>query len=197
MARKAKRQAGRLIAIEGTRGRDVARAADEAWSRLGRDHQGGISRWDASGAFFELRLARRKDITPSARVLLLVYAADLAFRLHWHIQPALAAGQTVVAAPYVETAIAFGEAAGLPRKWLVELLRFAPRPGACLHVKERKSGWRKSPTDGFAEFANLTLQETRPAWQERHVRAAAVAALQRLAGAGHCRPLKKKTLRDL
>ena len=41
--------------------------------------------------------------------LLLLYAADLAFRLRWEIRPALAEGYTVVAAPYVETAVAFGE----------------------------------------------------------------------------------------
>ena len=51
---------------------------------------------------------------PSARTLLLLYAADLAFRLRWEIRPALAAGRTVVAAPYVDTAVAFGRAAGVP-----------------------------------------------------------------------------------
>ena len=199
MAPKPKPQTGRLIAIEGTRAKDVARAADEVWSRLKKDHQGGISRWDASGAFFQLRLAKRKDLTPSARVLLLVYAADLAFRLRWHVQPALAAGHTIVAAPYVETAIAFGEAAGLPKKWLVELFRFAPKPDACVHVKEKKgsSGWKDKPSDGFAECANVILKSTRPDWQERERRTAAIDALGRMVDGKRCRTLKKKVLRDL
>lgn len=197
MARKAGGPAGRLIAVEGTRGRDAARAAAELWTRLKKRSRGGVSRWDGSGAFFELRLAGRKDLATTARVLLLVYAADLAFRLRWHIRPALAAGQTVVAATYVETAIAVGEAAGLPRKWLVELFRFAPTPDVCLHVKERKAGWKDKPGDGFAEFVNAILKTTRPAWQERRTRGAAVAALKRLGDAGRCRPLKKKTVRDL
>jgi hypothetical protein len=197
VAHKQKAQGGQLIAVEGTRGKDVARAADEVWSRLEDDHDGGISRWDASGAFFELKLAKRKDLTPSPRVLLLVYAADLAFRLRWQIRPALAAGHTVVAAPYVETAIAFGEAAGLPKKWLTELFRFAPKPDACVHVKEKKAGWKDKPTDGFAEFANVVLKPTRPDWRDRERRAAAVGALGRLVDGKRCRALKKKTLRDL
>ena len=199
MAHKQKTQGGRLIAVEGTRGKDVARAADEIWARLEDDRDGGISRWDASGAFFELKFAKRKDLTPSARVLLLVYAADLAFRLRWQIQPALTAGHTVVAAPYVETAIAFGEAAGLPKKWLTELFRFAPKPNACVHVKEKKasSGWKDKPADGFGEFANLVLKSTRPDWRERERRAAAVGALGRRVDGKRCRALKRKTLRDL
>ena len=63
---------------------------------------------------------------PSARTLLLLYAADLAFRLRWEIRPALAEGRTVVAAPYVDTAMAFGRAAGVPVGWLTNLFRFAP-----------------------------------------------------------------------
>jgi thymidylate kinase len=177
----------------------VARAAEEVWSRLKKDSPGGISRWDASGAFFELKLAKRKDLTPSVRVLLLVYAADLAFRLRWQIQPALGAGQTVVAAPYIETAVAFGEAAGLPRKWLVELFRFAPKPDACVHVKEKKtsSGWKDKPSDGFGEFANVVLKATRRDWEEGARRAAAINALGRLVDGRRCRVLKKKTLREL
>jgi len=58
---------------------------------------------------------------------LLLYAADLAFRLRWQVRPALAEGRTVVVAPYVQTAIAFGRAAGLPAAWLDNLFRFAPR----------------------------------------------------------------------
>ena len=41
------------------------------------------------------------------RTLLLLYAADLAFRLRWEIRPALAEGHTVIAAPYLDTAFAF------------------------------------------------------------------------------------------
>ncbi len=65
--------------------------------------------------------------SPSARTLLLLYAADLAFRLRWQIRPALAEGRTVIAAPYVATALAFGRAAGLKPSWLMNLFRFAPR----------------------------------------------------------------------
>ena len=78
--------------------------------------------------FQELAVAEDTAGTPSARTLLLLYAADLAFRLRWQVRPALAEGRTVVVAPYVSTALAFGRAAGLPPAWLMNLFRFAPRP---------------------------------------------------------------------
>ena len=39
----------------------------------------------------------------------------------------LEAGGVVIAAPYVETAVAFGAACGLAEEWIRELLRFAPQ----------------------------------------------------------------------
>ncbi len=69
---------------------------------------------------------------------MLLYAADLAFRVRWQIEPALAAGKTVIAAPYVETALALGRAAGLNEEWVAELLRFAPKAAASESVKNRR-----------------------------------------------------------
>ena len=116
-----------LIAIDGVNGTAVAAAAKDALATAGRP-RGGISKWDASGVFEDLAVADEAAGTPSVRTLLLLYAADLAFRLRWEIRPALAEGRTVVAAPYVETAVAFGRAAGLRAGWLANLFHFAPRP---------------------------------------------------------------------
>jgi hypothetical protein len=188
------------VAVEGTRGPDVARAAARLWRPLkDAGASGGISAWDASGTFFELRLARRGELTPSPRTLLLLYAADLAFRLRWHIRPALAQGAVIVAAPYVESAIALGEAAGLPRRWLTELFRFAPRPDLCLHTREKKTGagWKKKWQAGFLEYANGVLEGTRPGWDGRARRGAVVASLERLKRTRRCRRLKRKTVREL
>ena len=122
-ARRAKAAPPRLIAVDG-----VDPAALLAGARAALDGaRGGISKWDASGVFQELVVAEKDAGTASARTLLLLYAADLAFRLRWQIRPALAEGRTVVAAPYVTTAWAFGRAAGLNSSWLMNLLRFAPR----------------------------------------------------------------------
>jgi hypothetical protein len=122
---KAARSArGSLISVDGV---DAAAVLAAARAVLGARSRGGISRWDASGIFQELAVADAAAGTASARTLLLLYAADLAFRLRWQIRPALAAGRTVVAAPYVETAIAFGRASGLQAGWLTNLFRFAPR----------------------------------------------------------------------
>jgi Thymidylate kinase len=139
----ATRAKAELIAVDGV---DAAAIVAVARDALVSPWRGGISKWDASGVFQELAVADREAGAPSARTLLLLYAADLAFRLRWQIRPALAEGRTVVAAPYVATAVAFGRAAGLPGKWLASLFGFAPRPDAHLFVHAsrragRRQGW--------------------------------------------------------
>jgi hypothetical protein len=123
-----------LVAVEGVDGAAVEAAAREVLGRAGGRRRGGISRWDASGIFRELAFAGPDAGQPAARTLLLLYAADLAFRVRWEIRPALADGRLVVVAPYTETAIAFGLAFGLRRKWLAALFRGAPRPSRSEYV---------------------------------------------------------------
>jgi hypothetical protein len=138
----------RLIAVDGV---EAAAVIAEARRLLGSPAHGGISHWDASGVFQDLGVAAADAGAPSPRTLLLLYAADLAFRLRWEIRPALAEGRTVVAAPYVDTALAFGRAAGLPAGWLTNLFRFAPRPA--VRVVARASGDRTDgKVDGFVGF---------------------------------------------
>ena len=154
-----------LIAVDGTRGRDIERTAGDVRRRTRRAIQPrtAISRWDASGTFYELRAAGKKALTLTPRTLLLVYAADLAFRLRWEIRPALQAGHSVIAAPYVETAIAFGEAAGLSRRWVAELLRFAPRADVRISAGDgrRRKAAKARAMDGFVEFAAAAAKNLR------------------------------------
>jgi hypothetical protein len=183
---------GRLIALEGTRATDLHRAVERPRPRhhpLGS--AGGVSWWDASGTFYEMWLGKRKHLTASPRTLLLLYASDLVFRLRWEIQPALAAGQTVIAAPYLESAIAVGRACGLTRRWLAELLRFAPVPDACYRVKEGKKslGWKGKSTDGFAEFCSTSLSATTPSFEPVEMRAGMIAVLDALERRHGCRRL--------
>lgn len=138
-----------LIAIDGV---DPAAILAEARAALGQPSRGGISKWDASGVFQELAVADEAAGAPSARTLLLLYAADLAFRLRWQIRPALSEGRTVVAAPYVDTALAFGRAAGLNSSWLMNLFRFAPRARTRLYVHET-AGRAAAVKDGFIGFS--------------------------------------------
>src|SRR5438093_9003005 len=120
---------GRLIAIDGSAGATLSSAAREMAQALrGTTGSGGVSGWDASGIFTELAAADSDISAASARTLTLLYAADLAFRVRWQIGPALKAGESVVASPYVESAKALAIAAGLPGKWLDELFAFAPKP---------------------------------------------------------------------
>ncbi|MSV29887.1 MAG: hypothetical protein EXQ52_14240 [Bryobacterales bacterium] len=187
--------AGRLIAIEGTRGPDLTEAAAEVVKRLSKAKvSSGASRWDASNTFYEMKLGKSKNLKVSPRVLLLLYATDLVFRLKWEIQPAIEQGMTVVAAPYVETGIAFGRAAGLPRKWLTDLFSFAPKASACYRVKEKKKkeAWKAKSTDGFLEFAGAALVASSAGWDAAGLRSRIIEQLDELEAAKGCKKLGKK-----
>jgi len=80
-----------------------------------RRGRAGLEPLDASNTFYELRMVKGQEPHADPRALMLLYASDLLFRLRWEIEPALKKGRTVVAAPYVESAMAFGVAAGLPK----------------------------------------------------------------------------------
>jgi hypothetical protein len=63
-----------LIAIDGTRGKDVARAASALTDALNADGvECAISRWDASGLFGELAAGAQGDPHLSPRALSLVW----------------------------------------------------------------------------------------------------------------------------
>ena len=148
--------AGRLISVDGSRGKDVdaaAAAIAAALRKTGIDC--AVSRWDASGLFAELLVAAPSQQDASVRTLSLVYAADLAFRLRWEIRPVLEAGGIVVAAGYVETAVAFGASCGLSEEWLRQLLRFAPAAELRGRTEERKSAraWKRRADRGYPEYA--------------------------------------------
>lgn len=192
--------AGRLIAIDGSRGADVARAAARLAGALKkRGVACAISRWDASGLFGELAQTR-EHASASPRTLSLVYAADLAFRLRWEIQPALEAGAVVIAAPYVETAIAFGSGCGLAEQWLRELLRFAPPPAVQGLARERKVDrrWKPRFDRGYAEYCAALFEPAAPKLLSSKTRATMIAALEaarggrvhRLSGGGIDRAVK-------
>ena len=165
---------GRLVALDGTNGamlrseaerlaRLCCGTADPAWSL-----------WDASSTFYELRMVKAKNLTPTPRALMLLYASDLLFRLRWEIQPTLQEGRTVVAAPYVASAMAFGVAAGLPKEWIEELFSFAPKPEASFRLKEKKKGKEKKKDGngepGFVEFFCASLARHYPGWETSEVR---------------------------
>ena len=142
---------GRLIALDGTSGAALLAAARKALAARPPAARGGISRWDASGVFAELAMAEVDAGQPSPRTLLLLYAADLAFRIRWEIGPTLAAGRVVIAAPYVDTALAFGRAVGLPSSWLSNLFGFAPRPSE-RHIVEHNPTPTRRNRKGFVEI---------------------------------------------
>lgn len=149
---------GRLIAIDGTRGKDLDAAARAVKTsiRNGRGVEAVFSRIDASGLFGELA-AGKAEVSP--RSLTLVYAADLAFRLRWEIRPVLEAGGIVIAAPYLDTPIAIGAAYGLGQEWMRELFRFAPPPDVRGRAEENKldKGWKATINRGYGEYAAAVL----------------------------------------
>jgi thymidylate kinase len=174
---------GQLLAVDGAHGADVAEAAVTLTKLLARrDTACGISRWDASGLFADVAAApvAQRDVSP--RSLVLLYAADLAFRLRWEIQPALEQGLAVVAAPYVATATTFGLATGLSAEWLASLFRFAP-PARTAVLAERKPSrvWKRKPDRGFGECCTTLLEATPEGFARKKARRAMLAALARLA----------------
>ena len=145
------RAAGKLVAVDGINAAAIKAGARAALAAADRRSRGGVSAWDASGIFQELAVADEEAGLPSARTLMLLYAADLSFRLRWEIRPAVESGRVVVAAPYVHTAIAFGRAAGLPGGWLVDLFAFAPTP-AELQIVDAAPARSAAQRDGFIEY---------------------------------------------
>lgn len=146
----------RLISLDGVNARSLKEAARTA-AVANRRHKAGVSLWGASGIFDELTVADPDAGIPSPRTLLLLYAADLAFRLRWEIRPALDEGRLVIAAPYVSTPIAFGQAAGLDPVWLADLFHFAPAPSE--HRVIDPAAKHAADRTGFIEFAWLRLEK--------------------------------------
>ena len=147
---------GQFLSLDVIDGRDVVPAA----KKLLKSHsdEGVVSVWDSSSIFFEMHGLEVKD-RPSARTLVLLYAADLCFRLRWEIIPALEEGKCVVAAPYLETGFAFGAVAGLPQKWLAEVFRFAPKASQSFRLNGSSSRKLGPPTSGFIEYCSSSLNE--------------------------------------
>ena len=179
---------GQLIAVDGG-GAGRAAAAKTLTAVLRREREGsGVSTWDSSGIFTEIR-PDEEIPGPSARTLTLLYAADLAFRLRWQIRPALESGLSVVAAPYVETAKALAIAAGLPRKWVQEVFRFAPKPDSCYHVVDR--GPRpKTAKSSYVDCFVTAMASGDQAIDPEQLRKQSIAYLTALEKNGRCRRFK-------
>lgn len=145
------RRTERLVAVEGLNGGAMTKAA----RAIAADHKTrrpAVSVWDASGILGEVALADVGAGQPSARTLLLLYAADLAYRLRWDVSPALGAGRLVVVVPWVDTAVALGRAAGIEEEWLANVFGFAPLPST-RHLVDAPPSRAVAARRGFAEFA--------------------------------------------
>jgi hypothetical protein len=154
--------AGSLVSVDGLSGGALARAA----KRLATGEGTGVSWWDASGIFGDVDAAGVDVERPSARTVILLYAADLAFRLRWEIRPAMAEGRRVIAVPYIDTAIALGRAAGLDEAWLRSVFDFAPAPAERVYVDAAPRA--SAAAHGFLEFTcrRLVLMESRKARED-------------------------------
>jgi hypothetical protein len=171
---------GRLIAIDGT----VSAALRAAARALRTDGYKGarLSEWDASRLFSELAETADQGV-PSARVLLLLYATDLAYRLKTEIRPALAEGRTVIATPYCRTALAFGRAAGLRGAWLHNLFSFAPQAHES-HLITHEGVVHTSDLRGFVELAGGFVARVQPGMNRDRVLQRAAGFMKKMRHAG-------------
>ena len=188
-----------LVAIDGAHGPDVIKVATTlAHALSARQAASGVSRWDASGLFGDVAATPVSMRELSPRTLVLLYAADLAFRLRWEIRPALERGLIVFVAPYVTTAMAFGLATGLSSDWLRTLFRFAPVPvrSAVLHERDPERIWKRRPDRGFGECCATLLKGSREGFARRRMRRAMYEMLMAAAG-GRSNMLRKKDLTAL
>ena len=177
---------GRLVAVDGS-GASLFAAARTLTATLRREREGsGISAWNASGIFTDLE-AEPGEGGPSARTLTLLYAADLAFRIRWQIRPALDAGLSVVAAPYVETAKSLAISAGLPRKWVQELFRFAPKPDSSYCALDRTARTGSRANGDYVDRFLDTIWSTPRALDRGRLRKQSAAYLLALEKKGRCR----------
>jgi hypothetical protein len=184
----------RLIALEGAGGPALAEQSRQlaAVHRRGR-LIAGVSRWDASGVFFEMEMRSADVGGPSPKTLLILCAADLAFRLRWEILPLLDEGRPVVAAPYVESYVALGKAFGVSRRWLVDLFGFAPRPAEVYRASEAERPERGRKPRGYLEHAVDLLNQGTLIWNPAEVHARVAAYLQALERRGGCRRVPAAT----
>lgn len=190
----------RLIAIEGIRAAELQQAGTSVLRALNLGKgEGALSLWDASGIFFELAREKTLHTVPSAKTLLLLYASDLVFRLRWQIQPALEEGYTVIAAPYVGSAMAFGAASGVPKDWMRNLFEFAPKPAATYRVEEKKTrqGWSGKRTAGFIEYGCATLGHLSESVSQTALRDGVLGYWDSLPKSKRVRELTSKQLKKL
>jgi hypothetical protein len=146
---------GQFLSIDVVEGRDSIPSANQLLES--KAVEGRISTWGASKVFSEIEDLKVNQ-TPSPRTLVLLYAADLFFRLRWEVVPALDEGRCVVAVPYVATGVAFGVVVGLPITWLTEVFRFAPQPSERFHVSRTPSAEPGASSLGFVEFCSMVLK---------------------------------------
>lgn len=180
MGERAPRGAGCLIGIDGADSNEVASLADGLQEALTeRKIPVLVSRWDASALFTDFAAAPAQQRDISTRTLMLLYAADLAFRCRWEIAPALEDGQVVLATPYVTTCQTFGAVLGVSQEWLATLLRFAPVADRTIVLREPKGrpAWKRRPERGFCDCCTALLEASPQGFARRKTRSAMATAL--------------------
>jgi len=100
--------------------------------------------------------------------------------MKWEIEPHLAEGHTVVAAPYTDTVRAFGRAAGIPKDWSTPSWRRCLRPmrRSARRIGRRSPGGRRRGR-GFCETCAAAMVNDGQHVDPVTVRRAMIGALER------------------
>src|SRR5271154_3972480 len=127
---------GKLIVIEGTDGVGRSTQAELLQNWLAVEGYGAIlTEWKSSELIFRVIDKAKSKNALNTITFSLLYATDLADRLHNLILPALRAGLTVIADRYYYTAFARDVVRGADPAWVRKLYGFAVEPDLIFYLK--------------------------------------------------------------
>lgn len=127
---------GKLIVLEGTDGVGRSTQAELLQTWLAVEGFGvKRSEWKSSLLMSQVIDKAKAKNALNTITFSLLYATDLADRLHSEIIPALKAGHIVIADRYVYTAFARDVVRGADESWVRKVYGFAPQPDLTIYLK--------------------------------------------------------------
>lgn len=145
---------GALIAMEGLDGAGKSTVADETVQRLLEEGlEVVVTNWNSTSEIYNLIVDLSASDSIDSETRGIMFAAELAARVHFIVKPALEAGKLVIATKYVSAAIAHAVARGGDETFFRQLYHFAPEADLTVYldVDPFAALARKTEPPGFFE----------------------------------------------